>query len=55
MIPPRIKSIKLNNNYDIEIEYENNEKKLYTMKKINIKLFEPKFGMSIAPYIIIYF
>ena len=34
MIPPRIKSIKLYENYNIEIEYVNNEKKLYNMQNM---------------------
>ncbi|MBQ9267198.1 MAG: DUF2442 domain-containing protein [Clostridia bacterium] len=33
MIPPRIKSVKAFENYDIEIEYYDGEKKLYNMQK----------------------
>ncbi len=33
MIPPRIKDIKVFDNYNIEINYINGEKKLYNMEK----------------------
>lgn len=33
MIPPRIKNIKLNDDYSIEIIYINGEKKLYNMER----------------------
>ena len=36
MIPPRIKAIKILDNYNIEINYINGEKKLYNMEK-NLK------------------
>ena len=36
MIPPRIKAIKVLDNYNIEINYINGEKKLYNMEK-NLK------------------
>lgn len=36
MIPPRIKNINALDNFCIEIEYVNGEKKLYNMKK-NLK------------------
>lgn len=33
MIPPRIKHVKVFDNYDIELEYCNGENKKYNMKK----------------------
>ena len=36
MIPPRIKEIKIENDYCIEIYYANGEKRLYNMEK-NLK------------------
>ena len=33
MIPPRIKNVIANDNYDLIIEYETNEKKIYNMKQ----------------------
>ena len=33
MIPPRINKIKLHDNYDIAISYNNGENKIYNMKK----------------------
>ena len=36
MIPPRIKNIKVHDNYNIEISYVNGENRLYNMEK-NLK------------------
>ncbi|MBQ9279982.1 MAG: DUF2442 domain-containing protein [Clostridia bacterium] len=33
MIPPRIKNVKAHENYTLELEYSNGEKKLYDMNK----------------------
>lgn len=33
MIPPRIKNVKAFENYDLELEYANGEKRRYSMKK----------------------
>ena len=33
MIPPRIKDIKVLDNYNIEIDYINGEKRIYNMEK----------------------
>ncbi|MEE0865238.1 MAG: DUF2442 domain-containing protein [Clostridia bacterium] len=34
MIPPRIKDVKVLDNFYLELTYDTNEKKLYDMKKV---------------------
>ena len=34
MIPPRIKNVIANNNYELIIEYQNGEKKLYNIQNL---------------------